>query len=55
MTLSDEINFGCLSWIIKVIWLIRQKVLQTAPASLPYFYKLNKKKEKKKKKRKKKS
>ena len=33
MTFSDEINFGCLRWVIKVIWSIRKKVLQSAPVS----------------------
>ena len=36
MTLPDEnheINFGCLSWVIRVLWSIRQKVLQPALVS----------------------
>ena len=33
MALSDETNFGCLSWIFKVIRSIRKTVLKPAPIS----------------------
>ena len=39
MTLSSEIHFGYLSWIVELLWSTRHKVLQLAPVSRTFFSK----------------